>query len=341
MAGAGQAAENQHYVPKLILRNFLSNEAKEQVSVFSKKKRTGFTTSIKNVMAERRFNEFRIDEKYLASFEDTASDIESKIAPIYTEVVQSGTIQAEPLKKAGLAVFIAFQFVRTRAFRDQFENLEKALAQKLGNLGSSIEDIQDYVPLTEDELKKQHLVFIKDSLEDFAKIIATKDMFLLKAAEGRSFYLSDNPVTFHNSKPPKGPYGSYGLSVEGIEIYCPISSDLCLAAWCPSILEGFRHSVSENKRRMAQLTLSPRPLSKMGLQALEDLKHLTKRFDSYLQNHALGKTIELDLENMDFMNSLQVSFAREFLICKQSDFVLANKFIEQNGSDSGSWISLG
>ncbi len=31
-----QAAQNQHYVPDFILRHFLSNEKKEQVTVFQK-----------------------------------------------------------------------------------------------------------------------------------------------------------------------------------------------------------------------------------------------------------------------------------------------------------------
>ncbi len=121
MAGQGQAAENQHYVPKLILRNFLQNEEKEQVSVLSKSKKREFITSIKNIMAERRFNEFRVNKDFLASFEDTASKLEGEVAPIYRKVVETRRLPEGAQQKALMAIFVAFQFVRTRGFRDQFK----------------------------------------------------------------------------------------------------------------------------------------------------------------------------------------------------------------------------
>jgi Protein of unknown function (DUF4238) len=68
-------AQNQHYVPKLILRNFLSNEAKEQVTVFDKKTAKTFTPNIAGVMAERRFHDFQVSEEYIASFEHTAGRV--------------------------------------------------------------------------------------------------------------------------------------------------------------------------------------------------------------------------------------------------------------------------
>lgn len=43
----GDGAQNQHYVPKFILRNFLSNEAKEQVTVFDKETGRCFPSNIK------------------------------------------------------------------------------------------------------------------------------------------------------------------------------------------------------------------------------------------------------------------------------------------------------
>jgi hypothetical protein len=61
-----QGAQNQHYVPKFILRNFLGNEKPEQVHVFRKSTGKGFTTSIHNIMAERHFHELRLDDQYIA-----------------------------------------------------------------------------------------------------------------------------------------------------------------------------------------------------------------------------------------------------------------------------------
>ncbi|HEV7658663.1 MAG TPA: DUF4238 domain-containing protein [Allosphingosinicella sp.] len=52
------AAADQHYVPKFILRQFLADEKNERVNVYDKHEGQTFVTSIKNVMAERRFNDF-------------------------------------------------------------------------------------------------------------------------------------------------------------------------------------------------------------------------------------------------------------------------------------------
>jgi len=73
-------AQNQHYVPKFILRQFLADNEKEQVSVYDKQEDRVFVTSIKNVMAERRFNDFNFEE-FIVSFENIASSIEAMFLP--------------------------------------------------------------------------------------------------------------------------------------------------------------------------------------------------------------------------------------------------------------------
>ncbi|MGO9422797.1 DUF4238 domain-containing protein [Roseiarcus sp.] len=50
------AAETHHYVPRFVLRQFLSNVPKEHVSVYDKREDKQFVTSIKTIMSERRFN---------------------------------------------------------------------------------------------------------------------------------------------------------------------------------------------------------------------------------------------------------------------------------------------
>ncbi|MDF3417383.1 DUF4238 domain-containing protein [Sulfitobacter sp. KE29] len=83
----GHAAQNQHYVPKFILRKFLANKDKERVNVFQKSTGRRFQTNIANVMAERRFHEFNIDERYYASFEESACRVEDAVLPAYEALV--------------------------------------------------------------------------------------------------------------------------------------------------------------------------------------------------------------------------------------------------------------
>ena len=53
MTTQGQAAQNQHYVPKFILRHFLSDPAKERVSVFRKSTQRGLVTPMNGVQRIR------------------------------------------------------------------------------------------------------------------------------------------------------------------------------------------------------------------------------------------------------------------------------------------------
>ena len=108
------AAENQHYVPKFILRQFLSNKKREQVSVFDKHTEKTFVTSIKNMMAERRFNDFTFDDEWIASFEPIACAAEDQVLPSYRKVLKDRLLDNSPEQKADLAMMLAFQLLRSK-----------------------------------------------------------------------------------------------------------------------------------------------------------------------------------------------------------------------------------
>lgn len=94
------AAQNQHYVPKFVLRQFLSDPAKERVAVYDKHEDRTFITSIKNVMAERRFHDFDFDEEWRASFEPVATGAENMVLPAYRQVLEERRLDEAPEQKA-------------------------------------------------------------------------------------------------------------------------------------------------------------------------------------------------------------------------------------------------
>ncbi|WP_406721099.1 DUF4238 domain-containing protein [Thioclava litoralis] len=339
-----QAAQNQHYVPKFLLRNFLVDPKKEQVHVFSKSSGRGFTTSIKNIMAERRFHEFSIDENYLASFEESVCRVEDMLLPAYRSVVENRRFDGTPDQKAHLAMLMAFQFLRTRSQRDQFAHLERQLADRLNQRGVSIEDIEGYEPLTDDVLREQHIRFMRDAAGEFAQIIGAKDFLLIKAPKGRQFYLSDNPVTIHNNQPQDGLRSNMGLSCEGIEIYMPLTSDLQLCAWCPSILENIKARNVESNRQLATIILSPAMVNVANPTLLQEqlaqLRKYRANFENTLSRAAEGVPLSASNENMDFLNALQIGQAREHLICQKADFDLAKRFVAENPNFTGGRISI-
>jgi hypothetical protein len=327
----GQAAQNQHYVPKFILRNFLGDPAKEQVHVFSKSTAKGFTTSIKNIMAERRFHEYRIDNNFMANFEGAISRIEDLLLPTYRRVVERRSLEGSPEEKALLATLLAFQLIRTRSQKEQFVHLEQQLAGHLEKSGATLEDVEGYEALTKDTLTRHHIKFIQDAFKRLTQIICDKDFLLLEAPKGRCFYLSDNPVSIHNSQPHDGIYGNLGLACKGIEVYLPLASDLMLCAWCPSVIQEMRVHEADANRKLAAWTLSPAlaKVSNVVQPQLDQIQELRGTSKQTLQRFAKGLPITATTENMDFHNSLQVGQAREHIICKTADFELAKRFVKE------------
>jgi hypothetical protein len=339
MAKKQQAAQNQHYVPKFILRNFLRNPEIEQVNVFSKKTEKMFTPSISGIMAERRFNDFAISDDYMASFEDATTHIEQMLLPTYRRILDKRCLEKTPEEQAILAFFVAFQFIRTRAMRDQFKQIESLMADKLEKMGGRLEDILGYEPLTDDKLKWQHIMFLRECLPDLAMTVAAKDLFLMQAPSGRSFYLGDNPVCLHNGVPAPSFYGNIGLGVLGIEIYLPLSSDLMLSAWCPSILTNIRENQKSTKELASAAMLGQILQGRMQpfqMRAnLDELDRLSAPIESLLQSFETGSPVQLDEDNMDFSNSLQMQYAKNFVVCPIGDFGLAQRFMKDNPAHRG------
>lgn len=101
------AAQHQHYVPQLLLRGFLSREperaAREQVHVFDLETGETFTPSITNIMGERRYNDFWLDEETLATVEPAAGRIESHVAPTVERIRTEKRLERSPEEFGSLA----------------------------------------------------------------------------------------------------------------------------------------------------------------------------------------------------------------------------------------------
>lgn len=323
-------AQNQHYVPQFILRQFLSNQTKGQVTVYDKHDDRVFTTSTKNVMAETKFNDFVLDEKWIASFEPIASTIESAIFPRYNTILETQQLEKTPQERVDLSALIAFQAVRTKSHRERMREVENAIRGKVESLGGSMEDIEGWAPLTEDRLKQSHLSSVRDLMFTIVDCLVDKVFLLLKCKPGRSFYLGDNPVCLHNMK-QYGPYGNLGFGVKGIEVYMPLSSNLLLAAWCPSVLEEATQALQEAERGLEVSALDKLMKGEISHEQMKSwLEHVkgegVARPKSLLACIERGTPIDSDDDNMDFINSMQTGYAHRYLVCQKGDFELARRF---------------
>ena len=317
------SAQNQHYVPRFILRNFLFDREKEQVAVYDKHDDRIFQTSIKNIMAEREFHDFSFEE-FIVSFESVISRIEDAVLPVYNKVVAERRLTNTPEEKALLAFLIAFQFVRTKSHRDLAKGLEEDLAKHLESMGQSIENIEGWKPSTENDEKQGHLRDIRKNVGEFAKMIALKDFLLSKPSEGRSFYLGDTPVCLSNQR-DFGPYGNIGLMVPGIEIYLPLASDLMLCAWCPTVLAGFREALAAHQRMpLAEVLAGRMPAAEMKA-FLDRTRPRVQPLERLLKHANEGTPLDSSPDNMDYYNSLQMRCAARYVISADGDFDLAQR----------------
>jgi hypothetical protein len=319
-------AENHHYVPKFVLRNFLSDVRKGHVSVYAKHTDKVFVTAVKNIMAERRFNELQYDD-FILSFEPVACKIEESSLPRYQNIIERGRLDGTADEKADLSFLIAFQMLRVKAIRDQYAPMEGELRKKIEASGHSMEHVDGWTPLTEDTLKATHLGNIQQEIGEYADIISQKVIFLSRATPKRTFYISDNPVALNN-RLNLGPYGNLVLAVKGIEIYLPLSANLILCAFCPSIFRDISQRITVSRN---QLRAKAQDLAVRGHITFEQMTRAIKDFDTEIEASDLLKSVttgmpsSLNDKNMDFYNSLQMQWANRYVIDMNADFKLARR----------------
>jgi hypothetical protein len=325
-------AQNQHYVPRFILRQFLSDVEKEQVHVYDKHTDKSFVTSVKNIMAERRFNDF-VFEDWIVSFEGIATGIENIVLPSYRRVIERRQLDGTPQEKVDLAFLVAFQLLRTKGHREYGTAIEDEIRKRVESEGGKMEDIKGWAPSTENTIKQEHLTFIREHIADFAGIIAQKDFALITSMPSRSFYLGDNPVCLHNER-DFGPYGNLGLAVEGIQIYMPLSADLMLCAWCPTVMAASRKMLDDAKQTVERDGLSAlmagRTTADKMRQNLDASRAQFRVAESMHEAFAGRRPIDSVDATMDFYNSLQLSYAHRYVISREGDFAFARKYNREN-----------
>lgn len=102
--------------------------------------------------------------------------------------------------------------------------------------------------------KFMFLKFATENLDKLATPLISKVMVLLKLNCSGQIYISDNPLVLHNQQ-EFGPYGNIGLSVPGIEIYHPISPNLVLGLFCPTICLQIQKAQAEASANISALRL--------------------------------------------------------------------------------------
>lgn len=311
-------AKVQHYVPQFLLKNF-GNGKKDQLHVFDKSTGKTFPTNARNVASESRFYDFKVEDTEL-TIEPALSKIEASTKPILQKILDHDSLKSVSLEeRATLCGFLAIQFTRTRAFKEQFRALPAMFGERLREWGQTPEQhesINEYIkPPDENQLKIQMVRMMMEAPKTFGPHFANKHWLIIATNGKHPFMIGDNPLAMQNTN-DYSPRGNLGLAVRGIEIYFPLSPTRALAMWCPSLANQIGQAVStlQELRRRSPHLIEGR------LNDPEYLEYLWGAISS-------GSPLQYQTENVTNFNSLQVWFAERYVFSSRNDFELPQKMV--------------
>jgi hypothetical protein len=342
MTAHQENAQNQHYVPKLLLRGFLSKDsrqaAKEQVHILDLETGKNFTSSILNIMGERRFNDVWIDQEYLVSIEPAAGRIESHVSPLIDKIRLEKRLCRSEDERTNLSLLLAFQFIRTKKIRLLPQRLNAHLRVKVKRMGYDPANADGLRDWDENGLKRAHAQAQVKDLLGYTKIMRQKELFLMQAGKGAAFNLGDHPVVLHNDEPRRGIFGNLGIGVPFIQIYLPLSSDLMLCAYDPAVLgqmlRGHDEELTSWQAELLQRVVRHEITADQMRQMLERTTAIDFR-SAMIDAIRAGRPVPIDSEQVKFYNSLQAAQAHRFVIDPHGKFDVARMVMADRRANAG------
>ena len=329
------AAQHQHYVPKLLLRGFLSRDAKRaeqrQVHVFDFENERSFPASIDKIMGETRFNDFWVDDETLASIEPWTSRVESHVAPLVERIRAEKTLERTSEEFGDLSLLVAFQFVRTKGMRLLPERLDAQMRKHVRSMGLDTNRIRGLFDLDAEGLKREHIRHQVQNIEKYAEIIAEKEFFLMTAPVGHSFYIGDHPVVLHNDEPKTVHTGHLGIGAAYIQIYLPLSSDVLLCAYDKAVLGKMMKAADEARdKEVAGYALAKLMAGEISAAQMKEAVDAARDLDpvvAMIKAIRGGQPIAVGPEQVQCYNSMQAFFAHRFVIDPDNSFAVARDMI--------------
>lgn len=296
------SAENQHWVPKLLLKNFA-----ESGRIYCFDIHSGEVTKPppKFAACEPGFNEFEIDGKRI-SFEDKFEKIETKAAPVLRRIIAGRSLAGlSALDRRHVARFVAAQSFRTKAF---YEGLaDKPSRADFGTI----------------------LKYMLHSLLVTAQEIARRHRALMVIDGGDVFYLGDNPVVLQRTYEPTNGK-DLGFDVAGVEAFMPLSPVCALYMACRAnsrmMIELYELAMA--KHRSARLAI----FSAGGIGRIEllETQATIRRAGPLYRAFIDGAPLAATSENIENLNYLQCSWSLDKVHSNRKDFAFARKVFRQS-----------
>jgi hypothetical protein len=295
--------DNQHWVPKFLIKNFADIDGR--VFCFNIRSSEVTKPPPKHASAEIGFNEFSLDGETV-SFEDKLEKIETKAAPILSQIVASRNLMALGQKeRQRVAEFIAAQSFRTKAF---YEGLtEKPDRQEFG---------RTFARLWESAFIATHE-------------IARRHWALMIIEGDEVFYLGDNPMVLQRTDNPNNGSG-LGLDVKGVEAFMPLSPKCALYMPCRATGDDriARYEAGlELHRAVRAAALRGVPA---GGNELQTAQLVIRTLHPLVQAFRSGSPIFANRENVENLNYLQCSWSYSAIYSNRKDFSFARRVFHEN-----------
>ena len=295
----GDQSKKHHYVPQSVLRGFSFDQKQTQIYVFDKTRMTSFTSSVYNAGCENQFNTVEI-EGQTVSFERLFQTNDDQLAQLLNKIRSDRSLaRLTRDDRFALSEVVAAQMIRTKLVRTTLRSIAEQLSKTLRDAGIDPGDVDGFAIPTDQEIRRAALASFLD-LQEIVDALQKKRPILIHSCESDLFWISDHPVVLYNSFP----YGERGLNSPGIEIYFPVSCDLVLGFFCPSI-----------ELKIQQL--------------LKDQFSVEfKKYEEIYRGLQEGHSVSLGPGTGYFLNELQVRSSSRFLYSSNDDFEKAREIVQ-------------
>ena len=297
--------ENQHWVPKFLIRNFVASDGK----VFRLDKRNDEVRKIppRDAASEIGFNEFLVDGTSV-SFEDTFERIETKAAPSIAKILKFNSANSlSQNQRMNLATFIAAQAVRTEAFHRGFS---REMSRQ--DFGAILQQVWIGIDHQITQILRRKWAVMR---------IDTKE----------TFYLGDNPVTLQVSEFPNSK-ASLGVDVAGVELHLPLSPKCSLYLPCPRTAEEIERGYANAQaihRKIRTATMFGEKYIFDTKEMLQIAQKVMLRAKPIVDAFNSGNWITASPDNIENFNYLQCSWASSWIFSNEGDFTFAKRVFRE------------
>jgi hypothetical protein len=295
--------ENQHWVPKLLLKKFADTDGR----VFQLDIHSNAVTKPppRNAASGPGFNNFDI-EGQVVSFEERLEKVETEAAPVLKRIIEARSLSGlSSMDRKKVADFVAAQSFRTEAF---YKGLENNPSRK------------DFGPL---------FTQLWDSSFILSARVEDRHWALMVIEHGDAFYLGDQPVVLQRTFDPRSGI-NLGFDVQGVEAFMPLCPTCALFMPCRSVSDPLIECYDAAMELHRTVRTAVMRGVSGGSSELATAQDAIRRGDPLYQAYTTGAPLKAKPENVENLNYLQCSWAHAAVYSNRRDFTSARKVFSEN-----------